>query len=238
MPEYLYSKIADKLEKVIKDGEYGVHQKLPSETELSFQFDTSRLTIRKSIEELEKRQLVVKDRNRGTFVLAPDSRISSGSNGLVGFSEVAKRMHLKSHTQVLSFLETSDVSNTVKDQLRLSDKEMVWKIIRLRSIDDYSMTHEEIYLKQKFAKNLNREKASGSLFEIIEKTIKIAYGSQELESVLSSEKLSHEMNIKAGSPGFLAHTTSYSADGYPILYDESFYRADKYTFHNILYRHN
>lgn len=236
--KYLYSEIADKLEKKIYEGEYGVHQKLPSENELSFQFNTTRLTIRKSIEELTKRNLVVKERNRGTFVLAPDTKISSGGNGLVGFTESANSLNLKSDTKVLLFKATKEVPDIVKKQLQLETNQQVWQIERLRLMDSESMTHEKIYLKPQFALGLDKEKAQGSLFKIIEKNIKISYASQELESILTDRKMSELMQIKDKSPAFLAHTTSYSADGYPILYDESVYRADKYTFHNILYRNN
>ncbi|WP_334352434.1 GntR family transcriptional regulator, LSA1692 subfamily [Companilactobacillus sp. HBUAS56257] len=238
MPEYLYSKIADKLEKIIKDGEYGVHQKLPSETELSFRFDTSRLTIRKSIEELVRRKIVVKDRNRGTFVLSPQTKISSGADGLVGFTEAAQNHHLKSRTIVLDFKSTKRVPVMVTEKLHVKNDEPFWMIERLRLIDDVPMTHELLFLRKRFVRDLSIEDAKGSLFKVIEQTIPISYADQELESVLLKGRIAQLMEVKEGLPAFLAHTVSYSANGYPLLFDESYYPADKYTFHNILYRNH
>lgn len=237
--KYLYSEIADKLEQDIKNGEFGIHQKLPVENELSFRFETSRLTIRKAIEELQRRDLVVKDRNRGTFVLSPETKIiSSGLNGLYSFSEVAKRQHIKPETVVLNLETAREVPSLIKKQLQLRGDESLWKLERLRLGNGEPLTHEEIYLQKRFVPDLTKENAATSLFKMIEKNISIAYASQELEAVILEGKVSELLKSKPGEPTFLAHTTSYSADGYPVLHDESYYRSDKYSFHNILYRHH
>lgn len=237
--KYLYSEIADKLEQDIKDGEFGIHQKLPAENELSFRFETSRLTIRKAIEELQSRDLVVKDRNRGTFILPPETKkISSGLNGLYSFSEVAKRQHMKPETIVLNLETAQEVPSLIKKQLQLQGDEPLWKLERLRLGNGEPLTHEEIYLQKRFVPDLTKETASASLFKMIERNVSIAYASQELEAVILEGRISKLLQNRSGEPTFLVHTTSYSADGYPILHDESYYRSDKYSFHNILYRHH
>lgn len=237
--KYLYSEIADKLEQDIKDGEFGIHQKLPAENELSFRFETSRLTIRKAIEELQSRDLVVKDRNRGTFILPPETKkISSGLNGLYSFSEVAKRQHMKPETIVLNLETAQEVPSLIKKQLQLQGDAPLWKLERLRLGNGEPLTHEEIYLQKRFVPDLTKETASASLFKMIERNVSIAYASQELEAVILEGRISKLLQNRSGEPTFLVHTTSYSADGYPILHDESYYRSDKYSFHNILYRHH
>ncbi|AUI71052.1 GntR family transcriptional regulator, LSA1692 subfamily [Companilactobacillus alimentarius] len=236
MTKYLYSKIADQLEKRIKEGEYGIHQKLPSEQDLSAQFNTTRLTIRKSIDELIRREVVVKDRNRGTFVLSPHTKISSGINGLVGFTEAAKSRNLDSRTIVLDFHSIKRAPKKVIEKLNLNYEEPFWRIERLRLINKTPMTHELIFLRKKFVPKMKIDDAKESLFEIIEKSVPIAYADQDLEAVSIEKEMAQMLKIKENAPAFLAHTVSYSADGYPILFDESYYRADKYTFHNVLYR--
>lgn len=236
--KYLYSEIADKLEESIKKGEYGTHQKLPSENDLSFQYETTRLTIRKAISELEKRQVVVKDRNKGTFALAPETKISSGINGLVGFTEAAERRNLPAETKLLDLEDVKEIPKQVQEQLQVTKNASLWKIERLRLIDNEPMTHEKIYIQKKFVPDLNGENATGSLFKLIETNVAIAYASQELESVILDGEIGKLLHAKEHMPGFLAYTTSYSVNGYPVLYDESYYRSDKYTFHNILYRNH
>ncbi|WP_125764205.1 GntR family transcriptional regulator, LSA1692 subfamily [Companilactobacillus hulinensis] len=238
MQNYLYLEVADKLQDEIRRKVYGIHQKLPSENDLADQYRTSRLTIRKAIDALEKRQVVVKDRNRGTYVLAANKKISSGANGLAGFTEVAKKMNLNPQTKVLSLTEVTDYPQVVANDLRLNKDDEIWKIERLRYVNDEPMTHEQIYLKEQLLPMLDEKQAEGSLYELIEQNISIAYASQELEAVQLDKKTSRLLETKESSPAFLAHTVAYSVDGYPILYDDSYYRSDKYTFHNILYRNH
>lgn len=236
MAKYLYVEIAEALSADVRAGVYGVHQKLPSENDLAQQYNTTRLTIRKAIDLLEKQQVVVRDRNRGTYVLAAQGKISSGSSGLVGFTEAAKQFHLDVSTKVLDLRRTIVYPDYVEAKLDLVAQEPVWQIERLRLADHEPMTYEQIYLKQKVLPELTAHQAQGSLYKLIEQTMAIGYANQELESVLLDQATSQLLATQPGQPAFLAHTVAYSMDGYPILYDNSHYRADKYTFHNILYR--
>ncbi|KHO13519.1 putative transcriptional regulator, GntR family [Latilactobacillus curvatus] len=236
MVKYLYVEIAEALRDDIQKGVYGIHQKLPSETDLANQFSTTRLTIRKAIDLLVKQHVVVRDRNRGTYVLATQSKISSGSSGLVGFTEAAKQFQLDVSTRVLDLRRTIVYPDYVASKLDLAPQEPVWQIERLRMADGEAMTHEQIYLKQKILPELTAHEAQGSLYRLIEQTIPIGYANQELEAVVLEKGLSDLLETSPGQPAFLAHTVAYSMDGYPILYDNSHYRADKYTFHNILQR--
>jgi len=42
--------------------------------------------------------------------------------------------------------------------------------------------------------------------------------------------------VATDEPLLLVHSMTYSPSAKPILYDTSFYRADKYTFKNTLVR--
>lgn len=236
MVEYLYQKIAMAIQQDIQSEVYGVHQKLPSENDLAQQFQTTRLTIRKAIDQLEKQHVVVRDRNRGTYVLAAHDKISSGADGLLGFTEAAKKFQLDVKTKILDLKLITTYPQHIKQKLDLVDQEPIWQITRLRFADQEPMTHEQIYIKQKILPELTKTEAEGSLYQLIEQSLVIGYADRELEAVLLDQEFSQLLAAKVGSPAFLAHTTAYSVNGYPILYDDSHYRADKYTFHNILYR--
>ncbi|MFC6200330.1 GntR family transcriptional regulator, LSA1692 subfamily [Lactiplantibacillus nangangensis] len=238
MKTYLYLEVADQLQGDIDAGVYGVHQKLPSENDLAARYQTSRLTIRKAVDVLEKRQVVVKDRNRGTYALATTAKISSGATGLAGFTEVAKSLHLEPTTQVLKLHVLTTYPKAIKAGLRLETAEPVWQIERLRLVDREPMTHEQIYIPRKLLPELTATKAQGSLYDLIETHLAIAYASQELEAIQLDEPTAKLLTVAPGSAAFLAHTIAFSVDGFPILYDDSNYRSDKYTFHNILYRHH
>lgn len=234
-PKAFYLEVAELLIDEIKKGVYSVHQKLPSEYELAKKYDVSRLTIRKSIDHLAQLNYVVKQKNKGTYVMA-ETKIQSGGSGLVGFTEAAKLYGLKIKTKVIDLAVTQNYPDTVARALNLEENAPIYHIERIRYADDEPMTYENIYLDESVVNGLTKEEVEKSLFEAIEKSISIGYSHQEVEAVLIDEKISEVLKAPMPNPVFLVNSVTFSIDGYPILYDTSYYRADKYKFKNILYR--
>ncbi|MFC4632112.1 GntR family transcriptional regulator [Promicromonospora alba] len=67
-PEPLYVQIAAVLAARITDGTYPPRRRIPSETELTEEFDVSRPTVRQAIQVLRDRHLVETVRGKGTYV--------------------------------------------------------------------------------------------------------------------------------------------------------------------------
>lgn len=63
-----YRQVADQLRALVRGGEYGPGDQLPSERELSNRYSTSRVTIRQAIAELRAEGLIVAEHGRGLFV--------------------------------------------------------------------------------------------------------------------------------------------------------------------------
>ena len=68
-PEPLYRQLARHLESAI--GKLAPGDRLDSEGQLSERFGVSRITVRQAIEELARKQLVVRKQGKGTFVTKP-----------------------------------------------------------------------------------------------------------------------------------------------------------------------
>ena len=71
---------------------------------------------------------------------------------------------------------------------------------------------------------------------MIEQHIEIGYSHQEVEAVKVTPDLAKLLEVATDEPLLLVHSMTYSPSAKPILYDTSFYRADKYTFKNTLVR--
>ena len=52
-----------------------------------------------------------------------------------------------------------------------------------------------------------------------------------------TKELEKWLAVPLGSPLLQVDSLTYTKDAAPILYDRSYYRADKYTFKNTLIRH-
>jgi GntR family transcriptional regulator len=68
-PEPLYRQLAQHLESAI--GKLAPGDRLDSEGQLADRFGVSRITVRQAIEELARKQLVVRKQGKGTFVATP-----------------------------------------------------------------------------------------------------------------------------------------------------------------------
>ena len=75
-----YLQIFEMLQKKIRDGEYLYGSPLPSESALIRQFNVSRITVIKAINELQRRGLVYRKRGAGTFV----TRYAHAEGGRIG----------------------------------------------------------------------------------------------------------------------------------------------------------
>jgi GntR family transcriptional regulator of arabinose operon len=65
-----HRQIYEQLHRSISTGEYGPGERLPSEAELGKDFDTSRITVAKAVNELQKQGLVSRRPGSGTYVLS------------------------------------------------------------------------------------------------------------------------------------------------------------------------
>ncbi|MFJ2780111.1 MULTISPECIES: GntR family transcriptional regulator [unclassified Kitasatospora] len=72
----LYRRLARQLQERIDAGTYPAGARLPSEPELSAEFDVNRLTVRQAVAELERAGTIEIRRGVGTFVRPPAVRVS------------------------------------------------------------------------------------------------------------------------------------------------------------------
>ena len=70
-PMPVYQQIANDIVTRISQDEWSIGGKLPSENELSLEYEASRVTIRQALAKLEADGLIDKQRGRGAFRLIP-----------------------------------------------------------------------------------------------------------------------------------------------------------------------
>lgn len=137
-------------------------------------------------------------------------------------------------TRLLNFKKLEKVPEEVVKALNTT-AELV-ELQRLRLLDNEPMTLEKLYFAEQLITGATEKELTGSLFSIIEEKIEIGYSHQEIEAILATEELAQLLEVKVNSPVFRVHSTAFALDARPILYDISYYRADKYSFKNTLIR--
>ncbi|KAF0371547.1 GntR family transcriptional regulator, LSA1692 subfamily [Pediococcus acidilactici] len=240
MPKTKFEKVAQSLVERIQQGIYSNMQRLPSEYQLADEYGVSRLTVRKAIEGLVTAKILVKDPGKETYIMSTNSsnKVESGRMGLQSFTEAAETYGKQSRTQVLDYQPLIQPDQRVEEKLNLRNNPQpeVDELVRRRFWNDDPMTIEDIVILHKYVANHQKNDFKHSLFQILAETVEIAYSNQEIEAIKVDEKLAKLLHVQEGDPILCVHSLTYTADGQPIFYYTSYYRADKYTFKTTLTR--
>ena len=90
--EPLYQQLEQTLKAKIEHNQWHKGDKLPTELELSRQYDVSRITIRKALDSLVKSGYIVRRSGKGTFVT--NEKIQRPISGASSFTEICHAMGL------------------------------------------------------------------------------------------------------------------------------------------------
>ena len=147
MPKY--EEIANILRDRIANGVYPVDSMLPIQSELSKEFGVSRMTIKKAVEILTIEGLIFSKQGNGTRVLnssfwdKEDSKFRL--NNYNGLSQDFKNDDRKLPSQIIQFAVEFPEAE-IAERLQVEVTTPVYKIIRLRLIDEKPYVLEHTYM--------------------------------------------------------------------------------------------
>ena len=97
----LYQQIYDEIKDAIEKGVYAPKERIPSELELAEQYDVSRITVRRAVEELCSDGYLVKQQGRGTFVSTPHINRQFHASTLQTFTALCAGNGMKAGAHVI-----------------------------------------------------------------------------------------------------------------------------------------
>jgi GntR family transcriptional regulator, trehalose operon transcriptional repressor len=215
----------------IKSGEIPPNSLLPSENELKEQYDTSRETIRKALNLLAQNGYIQKVRGKGSIVI-DINKFDFPVSGLVSFKELADKMEKKPRTIVneLSLIIKPDAY--LKQQLQLSGKDQVWKVVRTREIGGKKIILDKDYLAVKFVPSITEEICADSIYAYLENELNLKISFAKKEIVV--EEPTAEDRTFLDLDGFhnivVIKNFVYLEDASLFQYTESRHRPDKFRF--------
>lgn len=224
-----YKEIANEIRKRIKKGFYHVDNRLPNQEELAEEFETSRMTIKKSLDLLSVAGLVYTIQGSGTYVKKnavrlAEKNIKIGQN--IGLTAAAgDSLDLKS--QVLDFnVRFPDEEEAA--QLSISQEEPVYAIARLRILDDKPYSLEHTIIPIKLVPNITTEVLSQSLYDYMQHELGIVFGDnrQTVRAVKPNQEDQTHLDCRADDPVLEVIKVMFLEKGTPVEYSVVHHRYD------------
>jgi DNA-binding GntR family transcriptional regulator len=222
-PKYL--RIKQKLSDMIKDMPEG--SRIPSERDLVNRFDGSRMTIRKSIDELVKERRLYRINGSGTFVAKDGHR--KYLNNLVGFSkEVIEQGGIPTHKVIKLKNLKADAKLASKLEIEVGDP--VAYVVRVHERDGDPVLLDYAYFNKTITENLTKKLCERSLYKYFEEKLglKITTSIQEFFAEIVSDEVRKLLNIDPGTPIIKIENITFLDDGSVLEYTIGYRNPNKY----------
>jgi GntR family transcriptional regulator len=226
-PVPLYFQVAQFLERRIESGELPPGMRLDNEIALAGQFGLSRPTMRRAIEYLVDRGLLVRKRGVGTQIVQPKVRRPVELSSLYDDLRAAGR---EPRTQVLSFV-IEPPSEVVAEALSIGADSQVYSLERLRFTGREPLSIMHNWLPVGVVPLEREVLESRGLYDVLRSsgvTLKIA--TQTIGGRAARAAEARLLAERPGAPLLTMTRTAYDETGRAVEYGSHVYRASLYTF--------
>lgn len=227
MPKY--QEIANILRSRIKNKTYPPDSLLPNQIDLVKEFDVSRMTIKKAIGILSMEGLVYSQRGAGTRILnhpfvEKDTTTLTVYEGLSTEMKKAKRQLV---SEVIDFQVTFP-DLVIQEKLMITEDQPVYKIIRLRILENKPFIIEHTYMPVHLVPNLNRRHLETSIYHYVKDELGIQFAGA-YRTISADKSSSYDQKYLACEPNdpvLEIQQIVYQKSGLPIEYSRSRNRYD------------
>jgi GntR family transcriptional regulator len=224
--------ISERLRAALEKGEFVRGEALPSETALTKRFGVSRTTARSALDHLESAGLIERRSGRGSIVLPP--KVDQPLNLLTSFGEDMRARGLHpGYRDVRTAVHRAGAE--VAAALGVGPRTAVLRIDRVHLADDDPIALSSSYLAPAAVAPdvpIDENVLSGSLYAWLESEcgVRIAGGSEVIESEVADRETAAILAVPVGAPLLVARRTARDATRTPIEYAVRRYRADRYRY--------
>ncbi len=218
-----YQSISHELERRVAAGEYTPGGLLPSEAELSREFDVSRVTVRRALEVVRDQQLVEARQGLGWFVSADPLRQSLDQ--LDTIEQQLDAVGARSERRVLDF---AFKAATKRAEEVLGDQRVL-EVKRLNLADGQPFARVTVWCPETIGAGLSRNDVEVKPFyELID--IELGGAQQTVGAAAASADDAELLGVPPGSPVLVCERITRSRDGEAVLLSEHVYPGHRTVF--------
>lgn len=214
-----YQRIRDWLMDRILSTGLGRGDKLPSESDLTRQFDVSRVTVRQALEALRDEGIIESRHGKGWFL----RRLCAVQNlgRLQGFGEMLAPLGVDARSEVLDLAEVL-APEAVATAFGLPRGSDVMQIARLRIASGRVMSYDLSYFMLDVGRRLREhDLARQDIFVLLERSLDIQLGFADVTiEIGAAEKVpALRLGIDPGEPIFKLTRLTHDRQGYPVDFE-------------------
>lgn len=227
----LYYQLETILRRRILSGEFAPGAPFKTEQALAAEYRVSRITVRQALSSLEREDLLMRQRGKGTFISLTAPK-SIEPFKLTGSLEDLKAMGVRTKTKLLSCVKTG-VSADICARLELPKDAEAIRVERIRFAAGSPLSYGLNYLPLAVGERIDRELlVTMPLRAILEEKlgIEMAEAVQIIEATVADSFVAPLLEIRIGDPLLKIERTIYDTYSKPVEHVQVLYRADKYSY--------
>lgn len=230
-PKYEYIKNA--LIEAIHSGKYSPGSELPSENELTEQYNVSRITVRRAIDELYRTGYIEKKQGKRGYVreTAKEQELTTISS----YTEEIQRQGMTPSRKVLSS-GLRLCSSEEKEILKLDKADAVFYLERIIYADQKPLCYTSTVLPYKYFRDIESyDFSENSLYNIIEQQyhLRITDSILKLKAIPAKDNVATFLDVARDVPLLYSSAVTYGdyqGDILPIESFQTYYLTDRFEY--------
>lgn len=233
-PIPLYFQVAQELEKAITTGQLGPGAKLPNEISLADNFGLSRPTMRRAIQELVDKGLLVRKRGVGTQVV--HGEVSRPVELTSLFDDLSRAGQAPRTTLLTREIIPADDQMAVR--LDITPGKDLLHLRRLRYANGEPLAIMENFLPEDLADLPEKDLEERGLYQMMRgRGIHIRVAKQRIGARTGTTEECRLLTERRGSPLLTMDRSTYDDSGRTVEWGHHVYRASQYSFAVTLVDH-
>lgn len=227
----LYQQLKEEIKNAIKTGQLPYGAKIPTEPKLSEQYNVSRITVRRAIEELAQEGYLFKKQGKGTFV--QEHKIQRKIEHLISFSEACEANGMVSST-LLTTKKLVHLSFEDAEVMKQPPGTQAIFTQRVRFADGIPIMCENNFFPYPQYSFLLTEPLDVPLYHLLEQKYNIRVTTSRnsfIDVVRASGEIAKGLNVANGEPLFYLYCQMYDANNQLVHIGKQYIISDRYRFY-------
>jgi GntR family transcriptional regulator len=231
----LYHQLYLQLRQAIRSGEFDAAKPLPGEHQLAEQFGVSRVTVRRTLDNLEIEGLVHRRRGVGTFPVARSAEFRDRYN-IGGLTDAEAKAGVSPQVATIKS-GMVPVPRQVAARFGVGAREL-FRVVRVRSVGGEPFTVMTSYLARPYGDRITRRQLQSVPIPAALEDLgaDLARAEQAISAALADELAATRLRVPVGSPLIVMTTLFADRHDVAIAYIEALYRPDRYEYRTTMLR--